>query len=1216
MFNLTTYPHLVGLFSELGVESERSDMSFALSTDDVEWGSLGLKAVFAQKKNLVSPSFLNMIREILKFGKRAPEVLDPSKSAKYESMTLGEYLTTNGYSKFFVDNYVVPMCAAIWSCSDRDTLAFPVTTLIRFWVNHHLLNVIERPLWRVVKGRSKAYVDAVCAALPDVRTSTPVIAVERVPGGVKVTHKGPGGKPVSELFEDVVFACHSDQALAILGDAASSAEKAALGAIKYQPNEVYLHGDESLMPRNRDAWASWNCLKGSRGCDSDDKSVCVSYWVNLLQNLPQGTPDLFVTLNPPTPPSKESTQYHVTLAHPLFNKEAIDAQKTIEGLQGSGGVWFCGAWCGYGFHEDGIRSAVHVADKMFGKSSVPWDPRPCDPHLDWTTKAALPLFRRVGGSWVPPGRCFKMILPNGDELSMRGRPLPPGQTLGDSVDGKPLSETVTVQVFDQRMFMQTVLRADIGFGESYMNGDFDCELYELLDMLCSGHPANTGASKGADTGVPSLGNDIVGMAGSVLHWLGAKMEFAAHAALSNTKEGSKKNIEYHYDAGNAFYKLFLDETMLYSSGIHQPLDAGPCTVASALGAIPEDDFEAREKHLESAQYAKIDAMIDRLGLDGDGSGQSVLEIGCGWGTCAIRMATRYPGLRVTGLTISNEQFAEARARVKAAGMQDRVDIVMRDYRDENGVYDGVISIEMLEAVGHEHLPGYFQTVSGALKPGGKAAIQVITMPDERYESYCKSESDFIRAYIFPGGHLPSVGAMTGAAIPVGLKLQSYDDIGEHYAVTLRLWRERMMHRAETVLGLGYSRKFLRMFEFYFAYCEAGFAHRLIHDLQMTWVKEDIGSTTVKEVKQRHTSGKSWVVAGIALCLWAVASIPGYVFGSDKFSQLIPAATAAIVLAHFIATVFSAALLVVITSGGGGGKDTALKTGESHTLLARASRLGYPFASCVASLGVGAAACVAVAWSVSHSSESLSLFSNLANAIIDPAAPAFGTDAERLAAHVAVAAGALAAFRLLAIAVGAGRYSIPGVTASAHNDHSARDAFVLLACTIASHRRRFLATMALASVAHVHAGAQSLREFARAASGFPHGDSSLRKISYPTEVLAFFITRFAPHLFALVAVAPSVAGACHSVLPRVARAAYAIAKGVAGSCCVKVAAERTIAELREFWELDGDVAIVLLFAGAAAATASNLKHLAQSVQERRAELAVRDRVIKLATSAEV
>ena len=223
--------------------------------------------------------------------------------------------------------------------------------------------------------------------------------------------------------------------------------------------------------------------------------------------------------------------------------------------------------------------------------------------------------------------------------------------------------------------------------------------------------------------------------------------------------------------------------------------------------------------------------------------------------------------------------------------------------------------------------------------------------------------------------------------------------------------------------------------------------------------------------------------------------PGLRLRPDKFSQLIPAATVAIVLAHFIATVFSAALLVVITSDGGGGKDTALKTGESHTLLARASRLGYPLRRRVASLGAGAASCVGVASCV----ESLSV-SNLANAIIDPAAPAFRSDAERLAAYVAVAAGALAAFRLLArrgSARGGTRPSGVTVRVAAHNDHSvSRDAFVLLACTIASHRRRFLATMALASVAHVHAGAQSLREFARAASGFSsparrHGDSRSR-----------------------------------------------------------------------------------------------------------------------------
>ena len=162
----------------------------------------------------------------------------------------------------------------------------------------------------------------------------------------------------------------------------------------------------------------------------------------------------------------------------------------------------------------------------------------------------------------------------------------------------------------------------------------------LLDLLCSGHPANVGAAAGADSGVPSLGKDLVGLVGSAMHWLGAKMEFAAHAALSNTKEGSKKNIEYHYDAGNAFYRLFLDDTMLYSSGIHQPLDAGPCTVGSALGHIPEDDFEAREKHLEEAQYAKIDAMLE-VSI----SNRTITSSrSCGWGACAIRAARRAPGI--------------------------------------------------------------------------------------------------------------------------------------------------------------------------------------------------------------------------------------------------------------------------------------------------------------------------------------------------------------------------------------------------------------------------------------------------------------------------------------------------------------------------------------------------------------------------------------------
>jgi predicted NAD/FAD-binding protein/cyclopropane fatty-acyl-phospholipid synthase-like methyltransferase len=885
---LTTYPHLVGLFSELGVRSEKSDMSFALSTNDVEWGSLGLSAVFAQKRNLLRPAFWNMIREILRFGKEAPRVLSPENAEKYAKTTLGEYLSRNKYSSFFVENYVVPMCAAIWSCSDEDTMAFPIVTLIRFWVNHHLLNIVERPLWRVVKGRSKAYVDAVVAALPRgaVELNADVTAVRRhatgAKGAVSVTWTETSSAKSSakssantRFFDEVIMATHSDQTLAILGDAATAAERAALAAVRYQPNDVYLHTDASLMPRNRQAWASWNCLKGEgRGTKSANESVCVTYWVNLLQNLPKDAPDVFVTLNPPRPPKEGTVEHKVTLAHPLFDAGAIEAQSKIKEMQGSNNVWFAGAWCGYGFHEDGIKSAVDVAEGMLAKfapnekksgnelpaltpttktRATPWVPRSCDPHLTLTSRVCVPLFARVAGAWVPPGRVFKMLLPNGDELVMRGALDQRGTSLLGK-DGKPVPEEITVRVYEQRLFVNAVTRADIGLGESYMNGDFDFEsgdLYDLLDLFCAGHPANVGAKRGAESGVPSLGKDIVGFVSEAMRKVGGAMEFAAHAALSNTKEGSKRNIEYHYDAGNAFYSLFLDSTMLYSSGIHGAVGE-PMDVGKALGSIAEDDFAKREAHLEAAQYAKIDAMIDRLGLK-PGDKKRVLEIGCGWGALAIRLCERFPLCKVTGLTLSNEQHAEATKRVAAAGLSDRIEIVIRDYRDVTEIYDAVISIEMLEAVGHEHLPTYFNAVSKALTPDGVASIQVITMPDERYASYCASESDFIRAYIFPGGHLPSVGAMKHAATPNGLSLTSFDDIGEHYAVTLRLWRERMMARRDVIVGeLGYSEKFVRMFEFYFAYCEAGFARGLINDLQMTWVKTGDAKSLKAETSQARS----------------------------------------------------------------------------------------------------------------------------------------------------------------------------------------------------------------------------------------------------------------------------------------------------------------------------------------------------------------------------
>ena len=1267
---MTTYPHLVGLFSELGVLSEKSDMSFALSTDQVEWGSLGLRAVFAQRRNLVRPAFLNMIREILRFGKEAPKVLDPENAEKYAKTTLGEYLDANGYSRFFVENYVTPMCAAIWSCSDKDTAAFPIVTLIRFWVNHHLLNIVERPLWRVVKGRSKAYVDAVVGALPAgaVRLNADVTSVRRhaagAKGAVSVTwtetsrlggdSKTPTAKTKAKAkestgyFDEVVMAAHSDQTLRVLGDAATAAERAALAAVRYQSNDVYLHTDASLMPRNREAWASWNCLKGEgKGTVSEDQSVCVTYWVNLLQNLPRDAPDVFVTLNPPRPPREGTVEHKVTLAHPLFDAGAIEAQAAIKSMQGDANVWFAGAWCGYGFHEDGIKSAVDVAEGMLAKfkggnlpaapfnafqRATPWVPRACDPHLTLTSRVCVPLFARVANAWVPPGRVFKMLLPNGDELVMRGPSASDSNLaaqLGGEIrgalplgkDGKPVPETITVRVYEQRLFKNAVTRADIGLGESYMNGDFDFEsgdLYDLLDLFCAGHPANVGAARGAESGVPSLGKDIVGFVSEALRKVGGAMEFAAHAALSNTKEGSKRNIEYHYDAGNAFYSLFLDSTMLYSSGIHGAIGE-PMDVGKALGSIAEDDFEAREAHLEAAQYAKIDAMIDRLGLK-PGDKKRVLEIGCGWGALAIRLCTRFPECSVTGLTLSNEQHAEASKRVADAGLADKIEIVIRDYRDVTDVYDAVISIEMLEAVGHEHLPTYFRAVSEALTPGGLASIQVITMPDARYASYCASESDFIRAYIFPGGHLPSVGAMKGAAEPSGLALRSFDDIGEHYAVTLRLWRERMMTRRATVTGeLGYSEKFLRMFEFYFAYCEAGFAHGLINDLQMTWVKTGDAASDAPSAKSatRSSATRSEIageigssgrrVSALAVCLYAASAARD--FAAKGFIETLADATHIFGVAFCVLWIAATHACVTVAAAGAIAVSSLPKTEKDSVLkktdaLRDARRVASPAAAALVRFAVA----VAATWSaietigVSIESDRGMTESGLTEAFLTTSTPVQGHLAATLATIGAASAAlaSLLAAAFFSASVSGGRVT-PGVTRSARDAETQTrsrvvDAFVLLSCVSALKHESFLNATAFFAVAHVAEATASLAAAVRAASGYPSRDPAfrLRRLTDTASEVGFLVGRVTPHLAAFLLTAPRGAKTITEVLSAVIAAA--VAKARAG--------------------VPAEFAAAAAAAAATAALALDAGAWGRAARAKTAESAVRDRIIRLATSADV
>lgn len=352
-FNDATYPNLIALFANLGVKSRATDMSFAVSLDDgrFEYAAPGL---FAQRRNLLRPRFWSMLSEILRFYRQAPGDLgglaDPG-------LTLGDYLKRQGFSEAFRDDHLLPMAAAIWSSPAHTLMDYPAEAFIRFCGNHGLLKLVGRPAWRTVEGGSRVYVEQLSRAISDVRLRAGVRAVRRIDQGVLI-HDDLGR---IERFDHVVIGAHADQALAMLEEPTEQ-EREVLGALKYSRNLTVLHTDAGLMPRRRRAWASWNYIGANEG-------LCVTYWMNRLQGLPGQ--DLFVTLNPPRPPRPGALLRSEIYEHPVFNPAAIEAQRKLWSLQGRGGVWFCGAYFGAGFHEDGLQSGLAVAEQLGGVQR-PW----------------------------------------------------------------------------------------------------------------------------------------------------------------------------------------------------------------------------------------------------------------------------------------------------------------------------------------------------------------------------------------------------------------------------------------------------------------------------------------------------------------------------------------------------------------------------------------------------------------------------------------------------------------------------------------------------------------------------------------------------------------------------------------------------------------------------------------------------------------------------
>jgi predicted NAD/FAD-binding protein len=374
VYNELNYPELTALFAHLGVKTIPSCMSFSVSADcgGFEWKGGGAHwlakadGLFAQRANLLSPSYLWMLRDILAFNQKS---IADFQAGRLAGLTLGEYFRRNHFAPRLLTDYLAPMSAAIWSAPAAAMLDFPAENFVAFFNNHHLLHD-ARPVWRTVEGGSRHYVEKLTAGFRDrLRLDCAVTSVERMAHGVVVADNH-GNR---ETYDHVVIAAHSDQALSMLSDA-DERERAVLGAIRYAPNSVYLHRDARLMPKRRRAWASWNFLRWPRKRRVEN-DVAVTYWMNRLQGIDPDRP-LFVSLNPPFQPDPALTFGQYACDHPQYDAAAFAAQHRLDDIQGRRRTWFCGAWTGYGFHEDGLRSGLTVAEAL--GAGAPWRKPPLE----------------------------------------------------------------------------------------------------------------------------------------------------------------------------------------------------------------------------------------------------------------------------------------------------------------------------------------------------------------------------------------------------------------------------------------------------------------------------------------------------------------------------------------------------------------------------------------------------------------------------------------------------------------------------------------------------------------------------------------------------------------------------------------------------------------------------------------------------------------------
>uniref|UniRef100_A0ACD5WPI3 Uncharacterized protein n=1 Tax=Avena sativa TaxID=4498 RepID=A0ACD5WPI3_AVESA len=790
-FNQETYPDMMEWLEGLGVEMERSDMSFSVSTRSdsgrggCEWGNgNGISSLLAQKANILKPSFWRMVCEIRKFKKDALTFLEYHEHNPDlgRNETLGQFIQSHGYSLSFQEAYLIPVCAGMWSCSPQDVLSLSAFFVLSFFHNHDLLQLFRHPQLPTVKPCSQSYVNKVKKELESmgcrIKTSCLVKSVSSFDGAGYRVLQNDGSE---ETYDSVILGVHAPNALKVLGSEATHYELKILGACQYVNRDIYLHCDQNMMPRNPSAWSAWNFLGAT------SRGFSVTYWLNHIQEIESVRPFL-VTLNPPCVPDHILLKWCTSL--PVPSVAAAKAYLQFDQIQGKRGIWFCGAYEGHGFHEDGLKSGKAAAQGLLGKK--------CE--LLQNPKQTIPSWTEAGVRFIV-ARFLNQYISIGNLIMVEGSSV---FSFGKACDKCRVKSVM--RVHDPLFYWKVATEGMFGLAEAYINGCFTLldkreGLLNLILILIANRDARrsrSGARKGGRWRPYHL---IAG--------LSYAKYFLRDFSRRNTATQTRRNISQHYDLSNDFFALNMDKSMTYSCAI----------------------FKTENESLEAAQQRKLSLLIAKAKVE---AGHHVLEIGSGWGSLAIQVV-KETGCKYTGVTLSEEQLKYSEKKVREAGLEEHITFLLCDYRQIPPCkYDAIISIEMIEHVGHEYMDGFFAVCESHLAEDGILALQFISIPEEQYDQFRK-RPNFVKEYIFPGGCLPSLARVTSAmSTSSRFCIEHVENIGYNYYVTLMHWMDKFTANKDQVLAMGFDEKFIRIWEYYLVYSAAGCKSGAVRDYQVVF----------------------------------------------------------------------------------------------------------------------------------------------------------------------------------------------------------------------------------------------------------------------------------------------------------------------------------------------------------------------------------------------